>query len=471
MQPAPIKVQMVFDNYDNQLMVLNATSPGYDYKYDIGEKDEEYSSDSLHMRFKKVEIRLHEKMPPEKVIADIKFVDGLGSVAEFNDVDLLRLIPKLDVEGDMAYPEMLLEEFDRFGYTFRKEHGEFDLILSDKVDEERKAKAERVYRASITNNCLSSTKWEFAMVSEDYSDFEDRKCSDNNLNQNRTYAHSWFRIDPELYFVLLKIKNPGLKKNFAMPYGELSDKAETVYMDFEKLRNPIKRKLDTEVIEVGHQSNRLIEPLDREEYYKNDFGLWITGSDTLTYSSILNQPVSTTQFLKDGFYSDVNLKTFDPGWMRYLDQVDVEIIDLKGTDAYVQFTVTGEYSPYKVVLGNVDLSQLSEQKLRGYLFGINTYPTGRRYNPTQSTIFHDVDLLPKDRLPYLLMVDSKTGNWVNNQYKGVEKIYLTYSSREQDVIDIYLISYERIVPLWMASVKLPKDMREIVRVRKQLYNY
>ena len=36
---------------------------------------------------------------------------------------------------------------------------------------------------------------------------------------------------------------------------------------------------------------------------------------------------------------------------------------------------------------------------------------------------------------------------------------------------MYLISYERIVPLWMGSVKLPRELREKVRIRNQLYNY
>lgn len=50
-------------------------------------------------------------------------------------------------------------------------------------------------------------------------------------------------------------------------------------------------------------------------------------------------------------------------------------------------------------------------------------------------------------------------------------MYLTYPTLEKDVLDVYLVSYERITPLWMGCVKLPKELREKVRIRNQLYNY
>jgi len=71
----------------------------------------------------------------------------------------------------------------------------------------------------------------------------------------------------------------------------------------------------------------------------------------------------------------------------------------------------------------------------------------------------------------VLLTHKKNDKWVNNQYKGVEKIYLSYESIEQDVLEIYVLSYERITPVWMAKVKLPKSLREKVRIRKQLYQY
>ncbi len=72
---------------------------------------------------------------------------------------------------------------------------------------------------------------------------------------------------------------------------------------------------------------------------------------------------------------------------------------------------------------------------------------------------------------FVAMTDKKTGKWVNNQYKGVEKIYLTYDNLENDILDIYVLSYERITPIWMAQVKLPRSIRETIRIKRQLYSY
>ena len=105
------------------------------------------------------------------------------------------------------------------------------------------------------------------------------------------------------------------------------------------------------------------------------------------------------------------------------------------------------------------------------LFGMNTYPKSRRYNPSQATLAYDADHLPREIRPYVLLTEQKSGKWVNNQYKGIEKIYLSYESLEKDILEIYVLSYERILPVWMARVKLPKDIRESVRVRNALYNY
>jgi hypothetical protein len=105
------------------------------------------------------------------------------------------------------------------------------------------------------------------------------------------------------------------------------------------------------------------------------------------------------------------------------------------------------------------------------LFGVNTFPKSRRYNPVQSTIQYDAALLPDDIKPFVLLTDKKTGKWVNNQYKGIEKIYLTYETLEMDVLSVYVLCYERITPVWMGTIKLPKEIRETVRIRKKLYNY
>ena len=467
----PETVIEIFQQYPNNVMSLSANAPGGLYKYDIGEKDSLYNAKDGALMFATVNLKLHRQTPKNKILADFTFIDAKNNQVQVNNVDLLRFIPKFDTEGMMNYPEMINEEYNRFGYVFRKEHDEFSIHLSeDTTNEKVIAASKRTYRCKITNNCLSPTKWEFDLVSENYSDFKDRLKSTTNLNQNKIVSHSWFYMDKKLYTVLMKIKNPNLIVDVNTTYNELSNKAEQVAIQFEKLRNPVSSIVNTNIVELGFKSKRKIVPLDTEQYYKKKFQLLLKGNDE-TYASILESPVATTQFKNEGYYFEESPKEFNLKWMQHLDSVYIKSLDVDKSSTYVEIELTGQWAPYKINIGNVDLAQLSEQKLHGMLFGFNTYPKTRRYNPKQNTIIYDADLLPKNIKPYVLLTQKKSHKWVNNQYKGVEKVYLTYDSVEQDVLNIYVLSYERITPVWMVKVKLPKSMRERVRIRKQLYNY
>ncbi len=466
--PAPQEIQALFAAHPNNTLTYTAQSPGYGYAYDIGEKDTHYGIDSSAMRFTTVQMQLHDAMPEGKVVVDFTFVDGHGSTVEVKAVDLLRLIPKLDAPGDMVYPELLLEEYNRFGVSFRREHNEFSFKPANDLPKQLN---DRTYRCQIVNNCLAATKWEFALTSEDYGDYSQRRKHTTNLNQNKILSHSWFYVDKALYSALMQMKNPDKTIHMDFNYDSLSNMSEQVHIDFSQLRNPIKKQAATALLEVGHQSGRKLEPVDIEEHYKWQFGIFLDRDTSLTYKTVLEQPIRTSQFKDEGYYKNDTPREFDWSWMQYMDSVQMDIIDVPGTDAYVQLSLTGKWSPYNITIGNVDLAQINEQKLWGLLFGINTYPKSRRYNPIQSTIFYDAELLPDNIKPYVLLTDKKTGKWVNNQYKGIEKVYLTYETLEQDELSIYLLSYERITPMWMARVKLSRELREKIRIRRQLYNY
>ncbi len=466
----PSEVTKIFDKYPQSIMTIEAKSPGYSYDYDVAEKDKWYGLEQDIFRFENVKIKLHDKMPPGMVLVDIDFIDSMWNKASVKNFDLMRLIPSFETKGDLLYSELLLEEYNRFGVVFRKEHGEFE--LSSNLDAPKiKDIDERTYRMSITNNCLEPTKWEMALVAEDYSDFNERIKGEVNLNQNRLLSHSWFFLDASLYDALIKIKNPQLDIDLQTPYDSATFIAEQTVVNFESLRHPLATKFNTKVLELGHKSGRSLEPIDVEEHYKWKFNLLLDKEAYPTYASILDKPVKIARFGSRGFYNAETPNIYDYGFLKHVDDVVIENIDTDESDCYVQIKLTGEYAPFEIVLGNLDLAMFDEQKLTGYLFGYNTYPKSRRYNPKQNTLFFDADAYPDLLKPYVLLIDKKTGTWVNNQKKGVEKVYISYESLEKDVLQIYLLSYERVTPVWMARVKLPKKLREMVRVRKMLYNY
>jgi hypothetical protein len=449
----------------NDTISIPALSPGISYQYDIGEKDLKYGSSNSEFHFNTVQITLCDSMPKNMVLVDIVISDSIDNRFVFNNVDLLKFIPTLDATDSLIYPEYLLEEFNRFGVVFRKEHDEFQTKSANSAND-----LDRVYRCKLTNNCLAASKFEFEVTSEMYDDFGQRLNSEINLNQNKIFSHSWFYMDKDLYEILMKIKNPRLDFDIFMEYDKLSDLSESVTVNFDQLRNKIKKRVKSTILEIGHQSKRKVTPINIEEQYKSEFSL-LLNNKSYNYSTILDSTVSTSQFKDEGFYTALTPKKFDFRWMKYADSVNIDIIENRLTDAYVEITITGKWCPYNIVIGNVDMAMIDEQKYSGFLFGLNTYPKSRRYNPIQSNIDFDADLRPDELKPYVLLVDKKTGKWVNNQYKGIEKIYLSYESIERDVLTIHVGSYERIITVWMARLKLPNSMREKVRIRNNFYAY
>ena len=445
-------------------MYLDAVCPGNDYIYEIGEKDPRFGQKG-YLRFDSVELRLHPYMPQGTVIADFFFYDAAGTKVEVPAVDLMKFIPQIETRGEMAYAEVLEEEYNRFGYSFRREHDEFFI----EKEPGNQGILPEAYRLSITNNCLAPTKFEFGLTSADFSDFEYRVMDQKNLNQNRILAHTWFYLDSALYQTLWAMKNPGLLVNPTMEYGEMSDLAEARVIDYEQMRLPLNERVNIEVLEIGHKTNRPVKPLDTEEYFKREAWLLIDSLD-YTYASILESTVRTAQFKDRGFYKTDTPREFDFSWMKHLDQVELHTIDVPGSKAYTEIRLTGKWTPYEIVLGNMDLSLLSEQKLTGRLFGVNTYPKSRRHNPQQNTRAYDAELTPDHIKPYLFMTTKDESKWVNNQYKGVEKVLLSYESLEKDILEIYVLSYERITPVWMARVKLPDNFMETIRIRQKLYS-
>lgn len=463
---APQSIQALFADYPGHVMRIEAECPGYDYQFDIGEKDRTYGDPDGNLRFHQVDIRLLNSMPKGTVLVDFEIGDGKGTTVTIPDVDLLRFTPKMDASGDLRYPEMILEELNRFGLSFRKEHNEFKVTSNQESGD-----LDRAYRAWIVNNCLLPGQWEFSLVAEDYSDFELRRKSNLNLNQNRLISHSWFQLPKPLYQAMMDLKNPGKSWNVYQDFDSISNLAEQVVVDYDQLRSPVREQLELEILEIGHQSGRELKALDTEQYFKGEAGLYMNPEEYTSYASILENEVVTAKFKDAGFYRAEDPRKFDFSWFKYIDSVVISMVDVTESDCYAEIKLTGKWSWYEITLGNIDLSQLSEQKLFGSLFGINTFPKSRRYHPQQSTVQYDPEFLPKEIRPYLLLTEKESGKWVNNQYKGIEKTYLTYSDREKDVLEIYVLSYERITPVWMAKVKLPRHVREMVRVRKNLYNY
>lgn len=447
-----------------------ASSKAYDY--DIGEKDKSYSHDKGELLFKKVKMTLRDKMPPGKVLVNIEVIDSFGMTVRVEKVDLLRLVPRIDLAGEMQYPELLIEEYSRFGTVFRREHGEFKIDIPENTSSLTKDAADRIYRFRIDNNCLNPTKWELNMVAEDYSDFEERLEGALYINQNRLVAHSWFYMHDDLYRALMFEKNPGLEidPGLALDYYKLSEKASEIKMDYDQLRKP-GSQLKVELLELGHQNKRELKALVADQHYKWEFGLFENIDSFQTYSDLLEHPIRVLSFLDRGYYSPGDVRSFDLGFLKNIEDVQLWEIEQENSNCFVEFRLRGKNLSTDITFGNIDLSLLNEQKLYVIPFGANPYPRVRRHYPPQNTLRYDSDIMPTEIKSYSFFTDAKTGNWVNPYELGVDRIYIGWESQDKDILEIYLISYERITPVWMAKVKLSDDMVDRIRVRRKFYSY
>lgn len=466
------KWKNLFKNYPDNKIVIEAFCPGLDYKYDVGEKDAFYHKDENQLVFNKVTIEPCQNMFRDLLGLKITFEDNVGNKIITDKTNILKLAPKIECKGEMSIPEMLSEEYNRFGIQFRGWRNEFEIIKSPNISPEYSEAMDRIYRIQLVNNCLEPTKWEVVIDAEDYSDFKKRRKSENQLNQRRIIAHSWFNVPMDFYKALFSIKNPEFQSSLIdLSYDEMSSRSENVTIDFESLRGgSIEEELKTEIIEIGHQSERPIIPLDAEEYYKKQFGL-ILHEKQYNYKNILDTELPLTRFQDRGFYKSENADPFYVQWLKHIDDVKINRLKKKDSNLYTEIRIGGEYSPYEIVLGNVDLALMNEQILCGFLFGVNTYITNIRNKSTPHSMGYDPTQYPDEKKPYLYLIDKKTGTWLNNQYKGVEKVYVSYDDIDRDIVTIHVLSYERIVPVWMARVKLPSDFVEQLRVRRRLFNY
>ena len=463
--PEALKNQL----HSSKVLSLPLVSPGRDYKYDVGEKDPFYDHESGNFVLDSIFIKFKNFTSSGKLLADIDITDKKGNKFSTQNFDLLRLVHKYDTNNETLFAENIEEEYNRYGYTLRRWFDEFN--VSNNGDSQVGAILDRVVKLSITNNCLDATKWEIWIGTEDFSDWDSRKKGSININHQKTLSHSWFHMDRNVYTELVKMKNPAEPHDYpSLDYEKATVEAQKVKIDFDALKHRVKKSYTPKMVEVGHKSNRVLEPVDKEEHYKWEYGLFINKQDFTNYSNILERPVKLGRFQDMGFYDTDNPNIYDYSFLKGLDKVEMNKLETGTFETYYEIRLTGDHATHEVVLGNVDISQLNHLKMRGYLFGFNTYPKGRRYNPGQNTSNYDADSYPDKKIhPYLIMIDKASGKYLNNQKKGVEKLYIGYDQSDNETLQIYLLSYERITPVWMSKFKVPMEVFQSVKNRKNLF--
>ena len=116
---------------------------------------------------------------------------------------------------------------------------------------------------------------------------------------------------------------------------------------------------------------------------------------------------------------------------------------------------------HRVLIGNIDLTELKRNGSSKTIdrFGFNPRSTVRDYCPDwRPAVESGVKGAP---YAWLLArgASEDEGVFIQSESWGVERAILTRLSKKKLVVD--LISFERIVPVWRATLKIPKPIREL----------
>lgn len=453
------QIQLFFNALPNHELDLKIETPRQSYPKDPAEKDIIYSHDSETMKFTKLAISLFPHQEKNKVLVDFSFTDYDGNIFKIHSVDLLDLVPNVSQKGEMRYGEYLLQEYERFGILYYKKENAFTWDEAEKNKPQITDAINRSYQAGIFNNCLDAGKWELVLSSKYFNHFDSTHAFFNQAQRYRVLVHSWFTMDSNLYRVLLKIKNPNFDIDPYISYDTLTKWAENQIVPFPKLTK-IKRTIETKVIEIGYQSRRELFELDDEEMYKDWYSLVLNRDKFHTYKDVLETPVRMAKFTDKGFYRTSDPIVFDYGWMKSLNQVELKVVDASGPERFIQLTLSGELSQYNIVLGNFDLGRLNPNKTATIQFGINPFPKLRLQRKTNYSTGYNLGPDGKEIRPFLVLIDKKTGKWVNNQKLGLEQMFIEWQSIDKQALLIHLVTYERMLPVWMALVGVDEIERE-----------
>jgi len=456
-------VKSYFASRPGGVITLPAQTPGKAYRYDPAEKDVAHGDTLAGLRFTRIEVRLAEEQPVGKVIGEFRFFDGKGSVLILDQVNLLDLVPQVAMSGALQYPDILLKEFERYGIIYYKKENEFTLTAKDPQ------LTERAYQVGLFNNCLEAGRWEMALSTQYYRDYEPTHASPRQFQRYRILAHTWFQFDKDLYALLLRLANPEIAVDPFLSYDEMTKRAEEVRIPFESFGR-IQRPLHTEMLEVGHKSKRELHELDEEENQKYWHGLVLNRNRFHTYDDVLNTPVWLAKFAKEGFYDPNDSVNFDYGWMRRWDKVEMAVVDTGDGERYVQLKISGDESPYLAVLGNFDIARLNSGKPVNMPFGDNPQPKSRLHRKGNFNTAYNLGPKGKGINPYFFLVDKKTGKFINNQKLGLEQMFLSWQSAKRDALVLYFVSYERMLPIWMARVGLDREESLRDRIANAMYH-
>ncbi len=414
----------------------------FDYNLDPNLKDYRFG---MEWQISKVTIAFHHALNAQNIFFSLILHGPDEKKIEIDTFNIMNLVPKIDMAGHsgLENAEMLLEEFERFGVQWKSHLKEFRVTGGE---------AGEINRVVFQNNCLEPGKWELILMSKYYQNAMESNTRKNSPERFRKLAHGWTLLPVDFYQTLIRIKNPSLGILSKSGYADLSSEGAKKTLPAEFFPNP-KLEIKTKMVELGLESTRDLETLNEEQFQKRFIHLVDNREDYHTYADIIREPVRFAAFEHEGLYT-TQKKNFDFSWMKAMNSIKLYRTSGQDLVRWVDLDIGGAVSPYQIILKNIDLGNLAEGGIYQISFGIDPPPTLTHQYYSRNPNGYKLGIEGKTELVSLLCSNQKSGLWKNNQDLGLEKLMLQWESPEKKILWVYLISFERMIPVWMGRVKI-----------------
>ncbi|MBT8220362.1 MAG: hypothetical protein KJP00_11075 [Bacteroidia bacterium] len=339
-----------------------------------------------------------------------------------HDIDLMEYIPTIpDRVKDDAYLSkvaLINQEWNRNQITFKG--NQF------KIQSEKKPHKNRISRIDMARSCLNSYLWEIYFYT--YNPL---------FGHHELMYHGWFNFPKDLYRQLFYERNGVHFEKYA-EYMEDWKELAAQEIDFDQLRN-----VGNENVVQFEDLSEEMYPLEGERLKKEDEVIYPRNPKRM--SDFHTDRAVFSSFVKPGMYvkkerRKTELSRFQTLIKTIIRRTSTDTqkaprleIELSFANHKAQFTT--------MTIGGIDLDDttiaLEERANYGdlYSMGIGNHTFYENYVEQQS-------YSSKDN-PYFGLLTDENGNYLDSHAVGIDGPIIHRDAQDQDIIHIWLLSYER----------------------------
>jgi hypothetical protein len=303
-------------------------------------------------------------------------------------------------------------------------------------------KWDSVSHIDIARNCLNAKLWEVIAYRK-----EDGK--------EKPFYHGWFDFPEPLYAQMFEDEN-------GIPY----DKYEK---PLENWVEPANKKVDLSVVRTAQKEATAEFTSQNDEFYelkgarKKKYENIITPEQPETIQAMLKDSTRYATFDKPGFYNTDNPRKTKLGRLAgpkkiTVRRIDPDAIDEPRYELDIQYEGTQDDRATRLVLGGLDFEAIPRLKESNHQKGWKM-PMGIANHSFYET-YEQAKNRPVAKNPYYGMLIDKKGRWIDSHKVGIDGPLMHWDAEDQNVLHVYVLSFERHAFVGHYEVRIPDAIRE-----------